>query len=157
MTLKLSLVVISEGKSKRQMNLQKRRNLMEATSLMKDETNRQHRDVEAEMAKVKITSEAVVRVIMIIVRPSAMVVHQEVGEASVVVVIVEAETRRMVNNSHVEEAAEMAVNKHKAMKDGEVVKEVLEAQVEAKVVVAIEMTITEMKLIRTMPTRQRIH
>ncbi len=157
MTLKLSLVVISEGKSKRQMILQKRRNLMEETSLMKDETSRQHHDVEAEMAKVKITSEAVVQEIMIIVRFSAMVVHQEVGEASAVVVIVEAETRRMVNNSHVEEAAEMAVNKDKAMKDGEAVKEVLEALVEAKVVVAIEMIITEMSLIRTMPTRQRIH
>ncbi len=51
----------------------------------------------------------------------------------------------------------MAVNKDKAMKDGEAVKEVLEALVEAKVVVAIEMIITEMSLIRTMPTRQRIH
>ncbi len=155
MTLKLSLVEISEGKSKRQMNLQKRRNQMGA-SLMKDETNRQHHDEEVEMVKVKITSEAVVQDIMIIVKRSAMAVHQEVGEVSVVEVIVEAETKRTGNNSHVEGAVEMAVNKHKVMKDGEAVNEVHEAQVEAKVVVAIEMTITEMNLIRTMPTRQRI-
>lgn len=156
MTLKLLLVVISEGRSKRLMNLQTRRKQMEA-SLRTDEINKQHRDEEAVMAKVKIISEVVVQAIMIIAKLSAMAVHPEVGEASVVVAIAEAETSRMVeNNSHVEEAAVMAVNKHKVMKDGEAVKEVLEAPVEAKVEVAIEMIITEMSLIRTMPTRQRI-
>ncbi len=150
MTLKLSLVEISEGRSKRQKNLLTKRKQMEA-SLMIEEINRQHHDEEAAMVRVKITSEVVAKL-------SAMAVHPEVVEASVVVEIVEVETSRMVeNNSHVEEAAEMAVNKDKAMKDGEAVKEVLEALVEAKVVVAIEMIITEMSLIRTMPTRQRIH
>ena len=156
MTRKLLLVVISEGRSKRLMNLQTRRKQMEA-SLRTDEINKQYRDEEAVMAKVKIISEVVVQAIMIIAKLSAMVVRPEVGEASVVVAIAEAETSRMVeNNSHVEGAAVMAVNKHKVMKDGEAVKEVLEAPEEAKVEVAIEMIITEMSLIRTMPTRQRI-